>query len=195
MSSEPSDWSDRRATTFHEAGHAVMSAELRVPFKYIDVTPSEERSGVVHGFVVGEWFRPDLEITRRTEQRIQSQIHVLWAGTQAQERWSRCQPDCPKDLDEELRVGAASDINTIVNLASFVTASAEELDAYIEWLRLRTLNMQNRPHYWDRVTAVAGALAIHPYLSARRARAIMRDAVAAKRPSLGVGEDGVIRLT
>lgn len=194
MSSEPSGWSHRRATTFHEAGHAVMSAELRVPFKYIDVIPTDERAGVVRGFEPGDWFRPDLEITGRVQRRIQAHILVLWAGTQAQETWSRRQPDCPRDLDEELRVGAASDVETIVNLASCVTASAEETAAYIEWLRLRALNMQSLPYYWDKVTAVADALAVRPHLSARRARAIMWDAVAVKRPTFEIGDDGVIRL-
>ena len=111
-------------------------------------------------------------------------------------RWWETEGSASRPLDWEARlsVGAAHDMDVVVDLAFRLCGSPEETDAYIEWLRQRVLNDVGRrkgddartdvegvghggsARFWTLVTVLADAVESAGALGWRRARKVLREA-------------------
>jgi ATP-dependent Zn protease len=138
----------RERAAFHEAGHAVVRRYFGMGIKKITIVEDDESYGRVSNRPPGDWFRPDIEIDGRRRRRIELEIMTGWAGTLAEEMHA--------GESEATIAGAREDINQIANLALYASGSEEEAEAYIEWLRLRTLGILRV--MWGEIEAVATAL-------------------------------------
>jgi len=133
--------SDRERVAYHEAGHAVMRYELRLPFKRVSIVPDGETLTV--GRVQHQYpptFRPDCNTDLRTEGRIKHEVMAALAG----------------ELAETYATGhrdwwaLAMDSQNAFAFAAYVTASGDEAAAYIRWLWERTKLYLARPWVWPR---------------------------------------------
>jgi hypothetical protein len=122
-----------------------MAYELGRPFVTISVLPDEDSYGrVEHAPPRGDWFHPDVKIDTRTRRYIEEHVMVILAGAETEEHWTRRHDDVPDDWRALANVGAKHDMSVAVDLASYVSGSAEETSAYITWLRQRVLNYVGR---------------------------------------------------
>jgi hypothetical protein len=80
--------------------------------------------------------------------------------------------------------GAEGDHEKAGELALAVSGSAEEAEAYVRWLALRTEALLAAPMYWLAVEAVAAALLERRRLSGPEARGLIRRTIAAKTDEL-----------
>jgi len=132
---------------FHEAGHAVASVQLHRPFKYVTNQPSGDSQGHMMGWRTGKWFRPDIEITSRVRTLIDAEVSVLLAGAIAERRFT----------GRSNHVGAKSDYDVALNLASYIGGSERQSKAYVKWRHTFAEDLiESR---WNLVEAVARALA------------------------------------
>lgn len=159
-----------------------MAYLVQRPFQTITVVPDGNILGGVSHAVPGEWFRPDIEVTGRVRNLIEDHVMICLAGVETQARWAARQDDVPADLEDQLRVGAAHDLNSAVGLALPVGGSTEETEAYIEWLRQRVLNYVGRgdadgdERFWRLVYGLADAVQVAGTLRWRQARDVLRTA-------------------
>jgi ATP-dependent Zn protease len=156
------------ATAYHEAGHAVSSWELRVPFRWITIIPESDSLGHIRH---REWpvsFQPDINSDRRTRDRMEARVITLFAGPAAEMKFT----------GRRNHIGAQSDYGCADNLASYFCGSNEELEAYLGWLRARAENLIVQPHRWHAVQMLVKTLMERRRVSDIQSRKIIRDAIA-----------------
>jgi len=73
-----------RVTAYHEAGHAVVSSVLHMPFKKLSITEDESSFGRVDGYTEHTDFDPT---STRGRLWVERHIMIAWAGPLAAERW------------------------------------------------------------------------------------------------------------
>jgi ATP-dependent Zn protease len=155
----------RERTAYHEAGHAVSHFVLRVPFRYVTIKPDIEKHTLSHVYgVFPKKFNPELNRDIRTRTRVEHEIMTSLAGHIA-EKIASGRTD---------NVGASFDNHAAVDLASYVTSSDGEMNAYLEWLRIRTESLLLLPLHWDMIEEVANALMKRETISAKDAKKIMQ---------------------
>jgi hypothetical protein len=186
-----------RRTAVHEAGHAVMAYVVGRPFTTITVVADDDSYGRVHCALPGDWFQPDIKFTSRIRTRIEDHVMIALAGAETEEHWVTRTQGAPDDWEDHLKVGAAHDMSTAWDLASYACGSAEETTAYIEWLRQRVLNRVGRldggisenehpdvaararygnERFWALVGALADAVTAAGTLRWRQARDVLKAA-------------------
>jgi hypothetical protein len=150
----------RSVTAHHEAGHAVAAYVLGRAFTRVSIRPDGETLGRCSFRPPGDWFRPDERIDGLTRRRIEERIMISLAGPEAEALYSgRYDGDA-----------AQEDVERAFQHACFVTTGESEAWAYLEWLRLRTLNLMNRDGFWASVEELARELLRHEEVSYPRAR-------------------------
>jgi len=160
---------NERELAYHEAGHAVVRCLLRLPFKRVTIIPTDENLGQVAGVTLPEGYKPESDRGPKTRDRTEREIMARLAGMVAEGLLAESEVNAP---------GAWKDRQNAVDLAEFVTTSAEEAEAYTEWLLCRTRNLLSLPWNWAAVQAVAQALLAERELGARRVRSIVKEAIA-----------------
>lgn len=190
-----------QATAVHEAGHAVMAYLRGRPFTKISVVADGATVGSVrHSPPRGDWFRPNLEVNARVRNYIEARIMICLAGAETEAAWYRRQADAPEDWRDQVSTGASHDMDAAKEFGFPVCdGDTGELEAYLEWLRMRVLNYTGRPltdsekesgyeqmvqdritggdpTFWALVDALVAALADTPVLSWRNARGVLYDA-------------------
>jgi hypothetical protein len=181
-------YTDERRTAVHEAGHAVMAYLVRRPFTVISVLADDDSYGRVQHALPGDWFQPDIEVTRRVRTRIEHHVMILLAGAEAEGHWVAQSQGAPVDWEDHLKVGAAHDWSAAALLADYACGSVEEASAYIEWLRQRVLNKVGRwntegedptrgnDRFWRLVNVLADAVVAAGTLRWRQARNVLQTA-------------------
>jgi hypothetical protein len=177
-----------RRVAVHEAGHAVMAYLVGRPFTTITVVADDDSYGRVHCALPGDWFQPDIKFTSRVRTRIEDHVMIALAGAETEGHWIARSQDAPDDWEDHLKVGAAHDMSTAWDLASYACGSAEETTAYIEWLRQRVLNKVGRwntegeaptrgnDRFWRLVNVLADAVVAAGTLRWRQARNVLQTA-------------------
>ena len=142
----------RTETAYHEAGHATarywhgIAHSTAYAFRSVSIVKDEESLGrVVHGGS-GEWFRPDIDVSARSRNRIELEITTCLAGYLAAQK---------AGYDG---AGSETDIGKAVNFASHMNGSVEASEGYLCWLTLRTVDLLNLDHVWNGVERLAAAL-------------------------------------
>jgi len=155
---------DLRPLAYHRAGHAVVALHLGVTCPGASLRADDDAFA---GLGIPDWVRPNDELDERTRIWVDQHVQVTWAGLLAEVEFC----DVPV---AEANAAAGDDLARLDDLAAFVTGGSEELDAYLEWLRCRTLNVLR--HHWiaPQVRTVADALLTRSPLSGRQVRALAR---------------------
>jgi hypothetical protein len=184
--------SDREATAYHEAGHAVAAVWLHRPITRVTIDSDAEWLGddalaaVEHAtppLQPEQWDGYEGTFTERDRRRVEAHVMVLWAGTLVEEQHTGEANDAGAGLvtseDSDFAVTSeGGDLRHIVDLAYWSSGGdPEEAEAYIEWLRCRTLRLTARPDFRVMVNAVAAELLDKGGLSGRRVHAVAKEAV------------------
>jgi Peptidase family M41 len=162
-----------RRVAYHEAGHAVAAYVLRLPMREVSIIEEADSLGHME-HAPTPWFQPDVWYgdDRRTEHRIEARIICALAGPAAEARWG----------GRRNRVGAGQDERNALDLADYVAGdpTGEGARLYVAWLRHRAEGLVRRELYWAAVEALAAELLARRRVGARRARAIIKQAITAQ---------------
>ena len=149
---------------YHEAGHAVMAYLERRAFRYVSIEPNEESLGHIMYRKFGERFHPDYDEEARIRPQLEKAILSSLAG-HASECIYRGRNNW---------VGSATDRTHAFDLASYISGSFEETEAYVNWLWVRC-RVKIKTH-WFRVTALADQLLKHHRIRYPKVKKIIKDA-------------------
>jgi hypothetical protein len=159
-------------TAYHEAGHAVVNVVLRLSFTYASIVPDEEEGslGHVHGARMSKNLVERIicgTLTLRDREHLESRIISLLAGPESERRYLG---------DEAAEAGAALDYRNALTYGERISCEPDELSAYMEWLRLRAVNLLRIPWNWLAVERVAAELLKHKVVRSKRIRQFVRQA-------------------
>ncbi len=158
-------------TAYHESGHAVVrfvegrQRRTAYAFKSVSIANEGDSLGRVLHSTAGSWFNPEIETTNRVRDRIEVEIMSLWAGTLASTKAGHSGE------------GAEADQHAIVNLGSYMNGSDLTTEAYIEWLRLGTSGILDRPIVWRAVESLSDALLEKTTIRWKEGKQIIREAL------------------
>jgi hypothetical protein len=152
------------AAAYHEAGHAIASrfVSQAVPVEHL-IIPDTGTATLGRCRRWHEWksFEPSFEVSLQARARIESRIITLFAGDIAERRFTRRKAQ-----------GISSDVSQAMKFAS-----GKELEAYTEWLRIRTENLFDRfkgvP--WKCVQALAEKLMVDRKLPGKEVQLIINE--------------------
>lgn len=158
------------ATAYHEAGHAIMTIERYMRFRYVTIEPDEECAGKVvryknslYKIIEGS----SLMDPFKQAGLIEAEALITYAGEIAQQkgvpgslRRYQLSSDHGKLLDS---VGASPDDG--VGLL------------YNKYLHAKAKQILDQPWVWSRVEAVANALIVNKTLSEKEVKQISWDAL------------------
>jgi hypothetical protein len=153
------------ATAYHEAGHAVVSLALRRAVRRVSIIADDDTLGRCSSNPIGDWFRPDFNISGRERNIIETETIILLAGFHAEARFA----------GRRNHVGAASDMHKAVELLTWL-AEGEALEKYLAWLNVRSKNLVNTPQNWRAIEYVARELLAPRKISGRAVRQLYRQA-------------------
>lgn len=159
------------AMAYHEAGHAVASVLLGLPFQSVTVRALDAQRQAA------AWPAPDVAQVQREvgagcawRARMQDYLTRILAGDQAEARWR---------LRRTRRPEWRNDRALACDLALTITGSPEEASALVAWLTLRARNLAAKPEVWPGVAAVAAALLERETLSAGEVRVLFEQELGA----------------
>jgi hypothetical protein len=150
MAAETTEYTDR-TLAFHEAGHAVLAAQLGVAIERVSIVPAP----------VG---RSHVKLSAHPDLGAAEELVVLLAGEEAQRRLDGGEPDAPKDREHAQQVLASAGVNAAQGRRMLTEG------------RERASRLLADPGVWRRVEAVATALLAEGSLDGRRFREIMAGA-------------------
>jgi len=161
------------STAYHEAGHAVVSFYLFMPFKYVTVTSDKTDASLGHV----AWSRPpkwatDEYSSRPLQQREFWENHVMigFAGRVAQQIF----------LGKRVQYGHGSDYQNIAEHSLRFGGSSPDVHVHwCRWLHARTKTMVETR--WKDIEAVARALVIHKRLTHDQVTNIINELYTAPR--------------
>lgn len=161
------------ATAYHESGHAVMYNHLGMSWKYITLDPNWQNGTLAHikGANSPKAMDADSYVDDKTRLCIEKQIMIAYAGGIAEKLFT----------GRLNRIGCQADYHSLVSLVSRISLSEQEQKAHLHWLKLRTKDLLELKHNWDRVESLAKALLALPEgkrrMSARQAQVVFDAAV------------------
>lgn len=144
----------RASTAYHEAGHAVVAHYERVRYRYATIRPGEDSFGHVLFRHPGKWFQPDMEKDARHRGYIERVARVDFAGLAAEARFK----------GRHNWRGASHDLHDAVNLLDYICGSNEEVEAYVNLMRVQARGLVE--WHWNEVQAIADALLVRERLTA-----------------------------
>jgi ATP-dependent Zn protease len=155
------------ATAYHEAGHAYLAVERRLPFHHVTIDPSDDYLGHLLRKAWPESFQPDIESTVRTTNRLDAYLFMVQAGRIAEYvRTGRFN-----------NVGARQDAENAVSLGLYLHHDPDVLSAYLQYVDVALKAMLRCPHHWMSVDAIAKALLKSTTLKAAEVRRIVKNAM------------------
>ena len=161
--------SELERTAYHEAGHAVAAFALNRRVRSVTVIPDGDTLGQ-NLYGKARMIQPDAGVDRRTRNEIERRFICAMAGWAVEAK-----------LNPRRRgiATGSNDLQHASDLASYVVGSAEELEAYSNWLWIRTKQLIALPHYWAAIEALAGELVTHKRLGERRVREVIETSLTA----------------
>jgi hypothetical protein len=152
------------ATAYHEAGHAVAAIQLRVGIgsRGVNIVSSEGAAGTCH-ILKSFSGSPELETTGRMRLGAEKMAIILFAGPVAQRTFR------PSSLRN---YHGHSDRKRAIGLMECFVGSNRELEAYLNYLRIRAEQLVVNPLTWKTIEAVAIALFERKRLTAQEVKDI-----------------------
>lgn len=161
--------SELERTAYHEAGHAVAAYSMRRRIRAVSIIPEGNTLG--HNlYGKGLNIQPDAGVDGRMRNEIERRVICVLAGWAVEAR-----------LNPRRRgiATGSNDLRHASDLASYVVGSAEELEAYSNWLWIRTKLLIALPYHWAAIEALAGELVTHKRLGERRVREVIETSLTA----------------
>jgi hypothetical protein len=157
------------ATAYHEAGHAFVAVERRLPFKYVTIEETDDSLGHILGKPLGGWFRPDINDDRRTKQRLEDKLHMLLAGGVA---------ECLR-TGRRNRVGASQDYKQAVDVGGYLHGDLDVLSKYLDFVDVYLRSWLSPVVGWEyspwvRLSCIANALLEHKTLTSTAVRRLLQ---------------------
>lgn len=151
---------------YHEAGHAVAYFEFGKTIRKVTIAPSEEYLGCCFGYCV---HFPSLNvepIAPAVREQVENEIINFFIGALAEKRFLGRRPKGWTKLTE---------IHNAVNLASNLTGSDKQLNAYLSWLYIIAEEfIYEKEEHWKAIQAIAQELLKKETLSGKEAYRIWR---------------------
>lgn len=166
MGSKRADTKKLKKTAYHEAGHAVASYELHIPFTYITIIPEEDSLGHVKHPELHN-FNPEWDNSLRVIDRAERMIICSFAGQVAEWKFS----------NRHNWKGSGEDWHRAIGLASHFVGNDEVLQKYVDYLWARAKTLFNAPWLWAAVEVVVRKLLTRKKMSNRLTRKIIRKAI------------------
>jgi hypothetical protein len=160
------DMSKLKRTAYHEAGHAVAAYALRRAFRSVTIVPGEDFLGKIWLTKLST-FHPEYDNSSKTNRRVEEGIIINYAGFVAEGIFTG---------RNDYR-GAHHDLVCAAALASNMVGSAEEEDAYLNYLWISTKNLMKLPHWWSATEALAKTLLEKKTLNHKHAKQVIQKAV------------------
>lgn len=157
---------------YHEAGHLIAAHRLGLPFsgkQAISIIEAEDYRGV---FIHKNILQPDEVYTNPDRARLKMERLVVskLAGIEAQRSFDPNSVDCGDGLPGGHWDGV-SDYHDAIGLIDHFVGSNEELEAYLNLLRIRARNLV--ASNWPYIEAIAERLLEKKTLSAADARQVI----------------------
>ena len=153
---------ERKATAYHEAGHAVAAIENRVKLIRVSIIPDDDSSGRCN-YTYPEWKgSPDSENNSKWRYRLEKLAIGTLSGMAAEGLY----------LGHDPEDGYEDDQHRAICYLSYLTGSNEELGAYFEWIKRRARGLVRTPIVRLTIEAVAEVLLDKQVLSGTEVRAI-----------------------
>lgn len=158
---------DRKATAYHEAGHAVAAMESRVRLSSVSIIPDDESYG--HCTYSIPWLErsPEIENVYKWRYRLENLAVVALSGVAAQELY----------LGGEPEHGFENDVDNALDYLNHLSGSDEELRAYFEWIRQRAMVLVSKPVNAAVIGGLAKALLEREELDQEVVRSIRADII------------------
>ena len=157
------DSNELERVAYHEAGHAVVSIHGGRGLRRVSIVPREESLGCCLSRRLPKSFQPHVRVDGRARTILEGEVMTCLAGETAEWMFS----------GERDPFAAEHDLQAAFSLASHFVGDDHELDAYMEWLAIRTENLLRLDHVWEGVENLARALLDEKTIGARRGRAIV----------------------
>jgi hypothetical protein len=152
---------------YHEAGHAVAYFEFGKMIRNVTIVPSEEYLGCCFGYCV---HFPSLDvgpIAPAIREQVENEIINFFIGALAEKRFLGRRPEGWIKLTE---------IHNAVDLASNLTGSNRQLNAYLSWLYVIADEfIYEKEEHWEAIQAIAQELLKKKTLYGKEAHQIWRN--------------------
>jgi ATP-dependent Zn protease len=137
----------RRATAYHEAGHAVMCRHEGVRLNKVTIVSDESTAGSCghEKLIRGKY--PDTDDSDRMRLKIEKRVRIALAGVIAQKLYN------PRSFRN---YHASADYEAAVDMALHVSGSAKQAEAWLKWLEICTRDTIQAQ--WSIVEGLAEAL-------------------------------------
>ena len=137
------------AAAFHEAGHAFLAWDLKIPFSRKGVTiPQDEGQSSFRQQRAFEDVHQAIDVSDNGRLRMERAVQVCLAGIEAQQRY---RPSSIEDWH------GTEDYHQAVSLIGDFAPHPRELAPYIELLRIRVQIRLEAQYGWKCVEALAAA--------------------------------------
>jgi hypothetical protein len=143
--------SDRIATAYHEAGHALVAWLLGIRLRRVTIVPSKKDNfdGCCYHAKIVRGKHPEFDDSPGAFVRMQKHVMVCLAGIISQRRFNS---------RTVRRWDASGDYRLIFPIVSNRLSSDKETTAYLSWLEVKTDELLRQPHNWARVKLLAREL-------------------------------------
>jgi hypothetical protein len=155
------------ASAYHEAGHAVAAYWFKRSFRHVSIAPSQDNLGHVLFADFSKGFRPDLERTPAVIRQAERNALISLAGPAA-ERISTGRND---------HHGARGDYSNAADMLNYLAGSDNELNAYLELIRVRAADFVKLPWITCAIEALVDGLLSRRTLGSASARNIIKQAI------------------
>ena len=149
------------ATAYHEAGHVVAAWQVKGlrGVGAVTIEPGEGYRGRSSSKYMFKNLRPDVEVTPHTRLRIENEILLCLAGPAAQRKFN------PRSVRRHHGLG---DKKVADELASYVTGTGRQFEAFMNWMWARAEDLVNL--HWPTIEDLAAALLDSRKFSGRQMR-------------------------
>jgi hypothetical protein len=155
----------KQAEVYHQAGHAVAGASLKLNLRAVTLGPGGETFERVHWTPPAGWLHGPKGAPPPARDLIERRAICCLAGPEAEWRLSR-RPHAAHGPDRE----------RVQELISGIADKEWERAGYVSWLEARAVMLVQLE--WSSIRAVAAALSEEGRLSAARVRALYRESIA-----------------
>lgn len=154
-------------TAIHEAGHAVAAFAQHRRLGRVTIIPEGDSLGSCGSGSLGH-FRPDIDVDRATQAKVDREVIICLAGGEAEKLITGRYPGAWATL---------RDVTTAFDLAGRVMGDMEGVNVYMLWMKYQTKALLREPWHRAAIEALAAALLERRELGPQQVRRIIRTAI------------------
>jgi hypothetical protein len=148
-----------------------MAVRQRRRFQSVRVVANDHSHGRVLGLQTTAWFRPTLSRESRLRRILEEDILIFLAGPLAEARFGGAHD--LSQVKHRAMPGATYDVQIIDELAGYMSASTDEVEAFLNWLAIHAWNWINDDTWWCSVERLADQLLLAHTLRYREAQRLI----------------------